>query len=86
MKYVFMSFASPHTGKNLGCCIIQVENPEDANEKSKELGLMPKEDNHAQGYVLNEDTWQEEGMDLNRFYSREEMTELGHKKETVRIR
>lgn len=85
MKYVFLSFASLRSGKNLGCCIIQVENPEDANVRAKAIGLMPKEDNHAQGYVLREDAWQEEGMELNRFYTREEMIELGNKTVVIQL-
>lgn len=84
--YVFMSFASPHTGKNLGCCIVQVDDPNNANDKCKELGLMPMECNHARGYVLDDDTWQEEDMELNRFYTPEEMLASGHEKHKEEIR
>lgn len=78
--YVFMSFGSAHTGRNIGCCIIESEDPNDANEKCKELGLMPEECNQARGYVLDEDTFQKQGMELNKFYSSKEMEEMGFQK------
>lgn len=81
MTYVFMSFASAHSGKNIGCCIVQVENPEDANEECKRLGIMPKACNQARGYVLeDEKTFQEQGMELNRLYTPEEMLNMGFAK------
>lgn len=75
MRYVFMSFASAHTGKFVGACVVEVEDPNDANQKCKELGLMPKECNHARGSVLEE---MEEDMELNTFYTRQQMDELGY--------
>ncbi len=77
MKYVFMSFASHHTGKNIGCCVIQVDNLNNANEKCKELGLMPNECNNARGYVLNEQQFNQQGMELNKFYTRQQMSDMG---------
>lgn len=77
MSYVFMSFASSHTGKNIGCCIIQVKDLRTANARTKELGLMPKECNHAKGYVLDENGFKEQGMELDKFYSVKEMKQMG---------
>jgi hypothetical protein len=79
-KYVFMSFSSMHTKKNIGCCIIQCEDPTKANELTKQLGLMPHECNNARGYELNEEEFREQGMELNRLYSSEEMSKMGFQK------
>ena len=83
--YVFMSFASPHTGKNLGCCIVQVDDPNDANRKCQELGLMPNEDNHAKGYPLDEEGFKEQEMEVNQFYTPEQMASKGFEKKRERI-
>lgn len=85
MNYVFMSFASPHTGKNLGCCIVQVKDVHTANNRTKELGLMPKECNHAKGYLLDEDGFKEQGMELDKFYSVKEMDQMGFEKKKEQI-
>jgi hypothetical protein len=79
-NYIFMSFSSMHSKKNIGCCIIQCEDPTKANELTMELGLMPHECNNARGYVLNEEQFKEQGMELNKFYSSQEMSEMGFKK------
>ena len=76
--YVFMSFGSPHTGKNLGACIVEVDDPNQANEKCKELGLMPDECNQARGYPL--DSIEDESMELNRFYTPTELEAMGYQK------
>ena len=76
-NYIFMSFSSMHTKKNIGCCVIQCDDPQKANEITKELGLMPNECNHARGYVLSEEDFGKQGMDLNRLYSPEEMCKMG---------
>ena len=78
MPYVFMSFASAHAGKNIGCCIIESEDPNDANQKAKDLGLMPEECNHAKGYVLED--IEDEDMELNKFYTNQQMAEMGYEK------
>ena len=81
--YVFMSFASAHTGKSLGCCIVEVDDPQEANEKTKRLGIMPQECNHARGYAMGEEDFKKQGMELNRLYSPEEMDSMGFDRETV---
>ena len=78
MSYVFMSFASFHTGKNLGCCVVEVDDPNDANQKCKDSRLMPEECNHARGYTLEE---MEPGMELNKFYTRQQMIEMGYERD-----
>jgi len=84
-QYVFMSFADVHTGKNIGCCIVEVADPNDATEHCKKLGLMPKTCNSARGFVLDEKGFKEQGMELNKFYSRDDMAKMGFQKETVRL-
>lgn len=85
MAYVFLSFASPHTGKNLGVCIVQVDNPGDANDRAKELGLMPDECNHCRGFLLTDEGFEEQGLELNRFYTADEMRKLGFTSSKHRI-
>lgn len=81
MMYVFMSFGSIHTGKNLGCCIVQVEKPEDANEHCRSLGLMPDTCNQGRVYILpDEAAFKDQGMELNRLYSPDEMDQMGFSK------
>jgi len=81
MPYVFMSFACFHTGKNLGCCIVRVNNGEQANAECLELNLMPQQCNRAKGFVLEDESFPEQGMELNCFYSRAEMLEMGFEKD-----
>ena len=38
------------------------------------------ESNEARGYALSEDEFREQGMELNRFYSRQQMLEMGFEK------
>ena len=77
MVYVFVSFGSLHTRKNIGCCIVQVEREEDANGECARLGLMPQECNEAKGFHLPPESFAEQGMELNRFYTRDEMEQMG---------
>ncbi len=77
----FMSFGSLHTGKNLGCCLVQVADGEDPNRKCFELGLMPDECNQARAYLLDdEDIEKQHGMQIGRFYSSAEMRKMGFQK------
>ena len=80
MGYVFLSFGSLHTGKNLGCAIVQAADPKDANEVAKTLGLMPQECNQARAYPLSDDDFPKQGMELNKFYTREQMERMGFEK------
>jgi len=72
-----MSFGSMHTRKNIGCCIIRVKNPEDANEECKRLNLMPTECNQTRGFLLSDEDFPQQGMELNKFYTKEEMEKMG---------
>jgi N-acetylglutamate synthase-like GNAT family acetyltransferase len=84
MAYVFMSFASLHTGKNIGCCIVKVDDPDDANERCRELGLMPDTCNQGRGYLLpDEAAVAAQGMEVERFYTDDEMLGLGFTKSKV---
>jgi hypothetical protein len=78
--YFFISFGSLHTKKNIGCCIVRAEDIDAANEKCKELGLMPNECNEARAYPLDEGALKEQGMELNKFYSKAQMEEMGFQK------
>jgi len=81
MAYVFMSFASLHGEGNLGCCIVQVDDPRDANEHCRRLGLMPDSCNEGRGYLLaDEAEFKAQGMELNRLYSSAEMQKMGFAK------
>ena len=73
----FMSFGSLHTGKNLGCCLIEVGLGEDPNANCAELGIMPHECNQARGYLLPANEVAEQGLVIGKFYSREEMEKRG---------
>ena len=79
MTYTFISFGSPITGKNLGVCVIQCE-PEEAPEKARELGLEPKEPVEVQAYKLNEEEFKDQGLELDRLYSRKEMIAMEFEK------
>ena len=78
--YVFMSFANIHTGKNIGCCVVKVNDPSEANDECKRLNLMPNVCNDARGYAMDEKGFLKQGMELNKFYSREEMQSMGFEK------
>jgi len=79
--YVFISFGSLHTGKNIGCCIVEVEALDDAAAKCDELKLTPEVCSQGRASVLpDEETFQEQGMDLNRFYTADEMIQMGFTK------
>ena len=73
--YTFISFASPVTGFNIGCCIIKCDG-KDAPKRVKELGLEPSEPMTARAYQLDEDSFKKQGMALNLFYSRDEMVAM----------
>lgn len=75
--YMFVSFASLHTGKNLGCCIVKSDNKYDTNKQCIDLGLMPEQCNECRGYPLTEEQFQKQGMELNKFYTKEQMIEMG---------
>ena len=78
--YIFMSFGSLHSGKNLGCCIIQVDSPDQANDKCNELGLIPNECNQARAYPLADEDFETQGMELNRLYTPKELEQMGFQK------
>lgn len=77
MIYVFVSFGSIHTGKPLGACIVQVENAEQANAETQRLGIAPDTCNRAYGYIMSDEDFQNQGMELNKFYDSETMERMG---------
>jgi hypothetical protein len=77
--YVFVSFSNVDTKKNLGCCIVR-SNEENWLDDCDRLGLRPNGANNIIGYPLNEEEFQAQGIELNRFYTREEMLQEGFEK------
>lgn len=76
MSYWFLSFRDDTKNKNLGVCVIEAESREMAWGQSCLKKLNPG------GEVLftemNEEEFKEEGLELNRLYSSEEMKRLGY--------
>lgn len=83
-KYTFISYASIITGKNIGCCVIKCVAAE-AQAKAIELDLEPHQPIHAQGAEMDEKAFKEQGMELNRFYTNEEMCKTNFEKVTVAV-
>lgn len=81
MPYVFMSFGSHVTGLGIGCCIVEVDDEQQANDECIRLDLMPNQSNQAKGWLLDDESFPEQGMDLNRFYSSAEMDAMGFEKD-----
>lgn len=83
MSYVFMSFSSKTTRKNIGCCIIRNPNQEQNKnqiiswiEECERLGLKPEGADDFRAELLGEAQFLVQGMELNRFYTREQMLQM----------
>ena len=79
MQYHFCSFKSLHNGKLLGACIVKPDLPGEAGLKVELMtrNLEPNECHEMQSYFMDKQEAQEQGMQLNRFYTAREMKELG---------
>ena len=81
-KYFFLSFASLHTKKNIGCCVIELETAGQdvmtmVNAKCQVLGILPKECHSIRCFPLTDEGFTEQGMELNRVYSAAEIDRMG---------
>lgn len=74
MKIHWFSFS--FEGENKGVCLVEANSREEAEDKAKNLGIFPENDDVAH-YEL-EDLSKEIDLELNRLYSTEEMIEKGY--------
>jgi len=76
MSYWFLSFRDNVENHNLGVCVVE------ANSMENALGESWLNKCNPGGEVLftemTGDQFKAEGLELNRLYSRQEMTELGY--------
>ena len=70
-NYMWLSFASEDTGKNLGVCIVEAENFTEGIQKAHQKDINPG--GQVAGFKMNEEQFQGEELELDRLYSREEM-------------
>jgi len=80
--YYFGSFVSQHDHCNLGCCIVLAADPEEANRKALALPGFPEECNSARWYGMDQECFQQQGMELDRFYTADEMSTMGFQKDS----
>lgn len=73
--YWFMSFRDVDLDLNLGCCIIKADSGHIALQLSHQKEINPGGELYS--YGMNEEQFEEQGMELNHLYSRAEMIELG---------
>ena len=76
MNYIWLSFASEETGKNLGICVVEALTLDEALKKAWSLKLNPG--GTVAGYSMDDEQFQKQKVELNRLYTRQEMTDLGH--------
>lgn len=69
-----ISFADESSGRNLGCCIVESE-PMASIFVAKDKGINPG--GQAKMYKLTEEEYKDQGLELDRLYTRKEMKELG---------
>lgn len=77
MKYYFLSFRDPDINRNLGVCIVQAPTLRAAIVKAYKKDINPG--GEVASFELTESEFIEEGLELDRLYSREEMKEMGYK-------
>ena len=73
-NYMWLSFASEETGKNLGVCIVEASNFTEGIQKAHQKGINPG--GQVAGSKMSEEQFQGEELELDRLYSREEMIEM----------
>ena len=76
MNYYWFSFS--YQGMNNGVCAVQASEEKEAVQKTIDLGIHPSHDDMLI-FELTEDEWKQEGIELNRLYSKEEMNILDYK-------
>lgn len=86
--YAFLSVSNEKTGVNLGVCIIEWDKKwgkaspiTGAILKARDLKLITIEEyRDYKLFELNQEEFEAQGLELNRFYSREEMLSAGFEK------
>tara|TARA_Y100000034_G_scaffold81854_1_gene98122 strand:+ start:156 stop:395 length:240 start_codon:yes stop_codon:yes gene_type:complete len=72
-----MSFGDTTTGKNLGCCVVKSSSGIQAHKLSHQLGINPG--GEMRSYGLTTEQFEEQGLEVNRLYTRAEMLQMGFK-------
>lgn len=83
--YVFLSMSNLQTGKNIGCCIVKANTEEQAIKQVEKLHLIPETCDNIKMFQLDEKEFKAQNMDLDTFYSRDEMKQKGFQSESVQI-
>ena len=78
INYVFMSFRNPTINKNLGVCIVKANTLIEATQISHEKGINPG--GEIMSFNLSESQFEEEKLELDRLYTKEELENKGYKK------
>lgn len=76
MKYLYMSFRDPEEDINLGVCIVEASNVMEGVKRSHSLKMNPG--GEVMMFEMDETEYREEGLEINRLYSRSEMLDLGY--------
>ncbi len=78
-NYFWLSFVDPDINKNLGCTIIEdASNLNEAISKAHSLNINPG--GEVLGTPLNEEQFEEQGMESNKLYTPKELDEMKFKK------
>ena len=70
--YYFFSLSSKTTRKNIGICIVQAPNQQEARSKIDQLKLRPNAADDIECFELNEEQFKLQEIELNQFYSKEQ--------------
>lgn len=77
MNYFWLSFRDPDINLNLGCTIIKdVNDLGTAIKKAWDLNINPG--GEVLGTLMTEEMVKEEGLEVNKLYTRSEMIEKGY--------
>jgi hypothetical protein len=73
-----MSFRDEAANKNLGICVVEADTATDAMEKINAKKINPG--GEILFFPLNQEEFEAQGLELDRFYNPEEIKEKGFKK------
>ncbi len=76
MDYFFMSFRDDEKNKNLGVCVVYEFDLPSALSKAWTLGINPG--GEVLSVKMSESMFFEEGLELNRLYTKAELMALGY--------
>lgn len=78
VKYTFISFVeNPGSGKNLGCCVVECVGAS-AIFVARSKGINPG--GEAAMFGLSQSEFEEQGLELDRLYTKKEMNEKDFEK------